>query len=270
MTNERPSSYSLPHTEVRTLRSLETGVNYVLYISLPAQYNQTTREYPVLFLLDADYSFAIAHNVVEHFTQRNNLAGIILAGIAYRGKSQDMEIYRKNRVRDYTPSHVDSGVYSDEISAYSGGGQAFLRFINNELIPYLAGHFRIADERGIVGHSLGGYFATYTLIHSPATFNRYIIVSPSLWYDDHMIFRTDYSELTSFTESEITVFFGVGSHENQPGRGWPMVDDMLRMADELRDLDHDNLEVHAEVFPDEIHNSIFPAAFTRGVRIVYD
>jgi len=269
VTNDSLPPYSLPNTEVRNFTSRETGVDYVLYISLPAGYRQTSRKYPVLMLLDADYAFAIAHNVVDHFARRNNLEELILVGIAYKGKSRDMATYRKNRVRDYTPSAVTSGVYNHEISSYSGGGKQFLRFISRELIPFLGENYRVTADRGIVGHSLGGFFAAWTLIHSPAVFNRYIIISPSLWYDDHLIFQSDFSQLTAVPDADIRVFFGVGSHENQPGRGWPMVDDMLRMSDTLKTLDIDDLAIHAVVFDDEIHNSVFPAAFTRGVRTVY-
>lgn len=261
--------YSLPNTEVRTFTSLETGEDYVLYIGLPPGYRQSTREYPVLYLLDADYSFAIAQNAVDHLTRRNNLDGLILVGIAYPGKSRDMYTYRRNRVRDYTPSAVTSGVYSDEISGYSGGGKQFLGFIRNELIPYLESNYRATEDRGIVGHSLGGLFAAWTLIHAPSTFNRYIIISPSLWYDDHLIFQSDFSKLTASAGGDIRVFFGVGSFENQPARGWPMVDDMTRMADTLQSLAIEGLTIRAVVFDDEIHNSIFPTAFTRRVRTIF-
>lgn len=267
---EEPAGYTLPNTEVRRIQSLENGINYGLYISVPAEYERTSKKYPVLFHLDADYSFAIAHNVVEHFTQRNNIDGLILVGIAYEGKSQDRFTYRKNRVRDYTPTHVETGFYTDEVVSFSGGGMSFIKFLRNELVPFMENNYRVSDDRGITGHSLGGYFATYMLVNHPELFNKYILVSPSLWYDDGMIFDTDFSTLTGYQDKTLRVFFAVGEHENQPWQGWPMVDDMQRMVGRLDSLGLRNLEVDSQVFENEIHNSIFPVAFSRGVRILYD
>ncbi|MCF7802811.1 MAG: hypothetical protein K9N46_07015 [Candidatus Marinimicrobia bacterium] len=261
--------FSLPNTEVRQIHSRATGISYVLYVSLPHNYEKTSRGYPVLFMLDADYSFAIAHNVVEHFVRRDNLEAMILVGIAYPGKSQDMRTYRINRVRDYSPSAIDSGVYSKDISVYSGGGEQFLQFIQQELIPFIGQEYRTSADRGIVGHSLGGLFATWTLLTSPTTFNRYIIISPSLWYDDGMIFEIDHTNLRKLKGSKMAVFFGVGSHENQPSRGWPMIDDMRKMVGLLRGYQIPGLDIESQIFSNETHNSVFPAGFTRGVREVY-
>lgn len=56
----------LPRTEQRTLQSSLNDVAYKLYVSLPTGYDKTAVRYPVIYLLDAEYSFAIAHNIVEH------------------------------------------------------------------------------------------------------------------------------------------------------------------------------------------------------------
>ena len=62
---------TLPATELHTLPSRHVeGVTYKLYVSLPRDYATRGRSYPVVYLLDADYSFAIAHNVVEHLSAR--------------------------------------------------------------------------------------------------------------------------------------------------------------------------------------------------------
>ena len=54
------AAVSLPRTEVRFLSS-GNGIEYKLYVSLPTSYARGEgKRYPVVVLLDADYSFGIA------------------------------------------------------------------------------------------------------------------------------------------------------------------------------------------------------------------
>jgi hypothetical protein len=76
---------TLPRTETRLLHADEVGVEYKLYVSLPRDYASGDRHYPVVYLLDADYSFAIARNIVEYLSDWGNLEPLILRGIAYGG-----------------------------------------------------------------------------------------------------------------------------------------------------------------------------------------
>ena len=51
------------------------------------------------------------------------------------------------------------------------------------MIPYLDRRYRTTPLRVIVGHSLGGLFATYALSHRPELFTGYILLEPSLWWN---------------------------------------------------------------------------------------
>jgi predicted alpha/beta superfamily hydrolase len=52
--------------------------------------------------------------------------------------------------------------------------------LRDEIIPLVERSYRITDDRGIMGHSLGGLFAAYALFEAPDLFRRYGILSPSL------------------------------------------------------------------------------------------
>ena len=43
-----------------------------------------------------------------------------------------------------------------ERSPTAGGADEFLRFLSDELIPWVEGQYRTASFRVLVGHSLGG------------------------------------------------------------------------------------------------------------------
>lgn len=56
-----------------------------------------------------------------------------------------------------------------------------LNFLKEELIPLLKDKFNIADQLTIVGHSFGGYFATYAFLKDNDIYNSCIAISPAYW-----------------------------------------------------------------------------------------
>lgn len=253
---------TLGSTEVRRLHSDEVGVDYTLYVSLPPGYFRSDARFPVVYLLDADYSFAIARNVVEHLSHRGGLPEAILVGIAYG----DPLGYRLHRTRDYTPSHVPTGGYGPAIQRVSGGGERFRRFLSEELVPWVDRTYRtIPGDRGLVGHSYGGLFGTYVLLTSPELFSRYVLVSPSLWYDDRSMLERERGFAKRHPALPARVALAAGARENRV-----MAADMRTLAAQLERHAYEGLAVDAHVFPDDHHDSIFPAALSRGLRFVFE
>ncbi|WP_268864748.1 alpha/beta hydrolase-fold protein, partial [Legionella pneumophila] len=111
------NTFSLHHTLTKEFPSKINGIKYNLYISLPKEYDSNKKDYPTIYLLDADYSFALAKQISEHLSDRNRINDSIIVGIAYANPNE----YKKNRTRDYTPSYVGSGGYGAEYQKYSGG-----------------------------------------------------------------------------------------------------------------------------------------------------
>lgn len=250
-------------TEERSLRSAQNGVEYRLYIALPHGYRDASQRFPVVYLLDADYSFLIARNIADHLSERKQLREMILVGIAYDhgGPGQEVDQYHLNRTRDYTPLFWPDDGYGPEFQKVSGGGPKFRAFIESELIPYIDANYRtIAGDRCIVGHSYGGLFAA-SLLSSDA-FSRYIIVSPSLWYARRWIFG---QRITRRTPAR--VYLSVGANERNGGHD--MVNDLMAFAKALRKNEH-GLAIRAHVLDDETHNSVFPRALSNGLRFVFE
>lgn len=255
---------SLPRTETRLLRSDAVGAGYKLYVSLPRDYAGGDGAYAVVYLLDADYSFAIARNIVEHLADRNNIRPLILVGIAYDGPDR----YRLNRTRDYTPTSVPTGGYGAEYQKVSGGAPAFRRFLERELIPFIDAEYRTTGERALVGHSYGGLFASWVMLTEPALFSRYIVASPSLWYDDHYMAGVEGDFARTHDDLPARAFFGVGSREVNDSID--MVSDLDAFTDRLRSRGFPSLKLTAVTFDDETHNSVFPALLGKGLRYVFE
>jgi tetratricopeptide (TPR) repeat protein len=65
----------------------------------------------------------------------------------------------------------------------------FLKFIKTELIPHIDSTYRTSPYRIFVGHSLGGITVIDALYTIPETFNAYVAIDPSLWWDDAVLLK---------------------------------------------------------------------------------
>lgn len=255
----------LPGTETRQLASTANGIDYELYVALPTGYAESSETHPTVYVLDADYSFAIARNILQHLADRDDIRPTIVVGIAYGGPAA----YRRHRTRDYTPTHVPTGGYGEQIHAGSGGAPQFVRFIERELIPFIDQEYRTDAERVLVGHSYGGLFAAWVALTRTELFDGYVIVSPSLWYDDGLLFDVERDRTRGTSQaSELRgrVYLAVGDREVNAHRD--MVSDLRRFVAALQAPDYSGLRLQWSVESDETHNSVFPGALSDGLRFV--
>ena len=126
------------------------------------------------------------------------------------------------------------------------------------------------------------------LLTEPASFRRYIIGSPSLWWNYGEIFDLEGEYARTHTDLPAQVYFGVGSEEDQAGRGRQLVNlsaeeqaygtsryidmvaDTQRMIDALRSRSYPSLTIDTDVFADEFHVTVAPLILSRGLRRLFD
>jgi uncharacterized protein len=145
--------------------------------------------------------------------------------------------------------------------------------VEREIIPFIQNRYAVdSNERILVGRSLGGLAAVHALLTRPDLFRRYVILSPSIWWDDWFSQRGDryvmrMEEKTREFEypDETRVYFAVGDTEEQFG----LVTDLHVLANALRNRRDDNLKVYLEVLGEELHEGIFPDGFMRGIVGIY-
>ena len=105
------------------------------------------------------------------------------------------------------------------------------------------------------------------MLHSPTAFSSYIIVSPSLWYDNHTMFTDEANRTKSLHDLPVSAFFVIGDAENKGD--YKMVDDMTRYVSLLQSHHYKNLKVYSAVLSPENHDTIFPAGLTQGLIALY-
>ena len=132
----------------------------------------------VIYLLDG----------VEHF---HTASGVIKSLIDYEQIPNAMlvAIDTTNRVRDYLPKV--EGEPKTEFQTFvknkwpeAGQTDNFLKFMSDELMPYINSNYSTNGYSTLIGHSNAGTLALYTLVNQPELFNNYIAISPNSWWSD--------------------------------------------------------------------------------------
>jgi hypothetical protein len=131
-------AYTVPYTSVIPMQSRINQVRYLLYVRMPIGYEHGSDRYPLVLTLDADYSFSICANHLEHLSQRRNQApNAILVSIAIDGVYPDLDRYHLERTRDYSPIFVAEAGPNTPFQHVSGGGPNFHRVIAEEVLPFI-------------------------------------------------------------------------------------------------------------------------------------
>lgn len=165
--------------ETIEFKSTILNENRTLNIYLPNSYaTDSLKKYPVIYLLDGskDEDFIHISGLVQFcsFSWINIIEESIVVGIS-----------NIDRKKDFTyPSTMD--IDKEEFPT-SGHSKPFIDFIKNEVQQVIANTYRVRDEKTIIGQSVGGLLATEILFKHPDMFDHYIIVSPSLWWDDEKL-----------------------------------------------------------------------------------
>ena len=149
-----------------------------------ADTSSTPQRYPVLYLLDGD----------AHFHSVSGLVQILGTGVNGTFVIPEMivvAIPNTDRTRDLTPTHTTVGFDGQPTPAFehSGGNPAFFSFLREELIPRIESRYRTMPYRVFVGHSFGGITTLNALYTIPETFDAYVAIDPSLWWDHEVLLR---------------------------------------------------------------------------------
>ena len=153
--------------------------NRELNIYLPSSYSvDSSKIYPVIYLLDGsrDEDFIHISGIVQFgsFSWINMIPESIVVGIG-----------NVDRKRDFT--YPSQNELDQKEFPTSGQSEKFISFLKNELQPFIDSTYRTADIKTIIGQSLGGLLVTEVLFEKPELFDNFIIVSPSLWWDDEKL-----------------------------------------------------------------------------------
>lgn len=263
--------YALADTTVHTLHAKQLGRDYQAFVSLPAGYTANGPALPVVFVTDADYAFPLVRAIFARIGGHSKSIGpFILVGLSYA--LGDTTEY--SRRRDYTPTNQADVVTSDMPGRTPRFGEAegYRRFLASDVLPLISANYRADMSRTVfVGHSYGALLGAHILMTSPSMFSKYVISSPSLWYDDRVMFAREKEYAISHRDMKADVFFSVGALEAKSnGSRYNADDDMVR---DLRNFDavlksrhYPGLHTQLRVFEGKDHLDVFPDMITAALK----
>ncbi|MBW8198475.1 alpha/beta hydrolase-fold protein [Flagellimonas abyssi] len=227
------------------------------WISLPDSYNNkesSYKRYPVLIVLDGNLHFKPIAGMVNY-----------MSSDVYRSwKIPEMivvAIQNVDRRRDYTPDKVITVRENN-----TGGGDSFLSFLEDELLPELDQKFRTAPYRILFGHSLGGLLAAHTYMKEETLFNAFIAVDPSFgtWDEETMDKKLD-----AVTEQSFERFIYIAT-ANWGKRNIRNRDRHVRLYEALNSKCEGKFPAKLEYFENETHGSVPPIAFYNGISSIFE
>ncbi|MDH5433836.1 MAG: alpha/beta hydrolase-fold protein [Gammaproteobacteria bacterium] len=254
-------SFEINSTEIFTINSAILGRKYDIYIKTPFDYaNQENinKSYPVLYLNDAPHTFKVAAGVT-HFKSMDK---VIVVAISFaHGENGQF-----SRVRDLTPEKDKSWTKYE-----TGGAPQYLKFIEEELFPFVETRYRTNTKQRILsGHSLGGSFGAWVLVTKPELFSSYILSSPSLWFKDELMFNIEEQYTKKRKELAANVYVATGSLETaENGMKTEMVKGHQKFVARLLSRNYAGLHLKDEIVEGTDHYSTFPVALAKGLRWIF-
>jgi predicted alpha/beta superfamily hydrolase len=249
------ATVSIPGSQLIPFKSSIVGQEYHLYINLPGDYQQSKKEYPVVYLLDAQWDFPLLTALYGEQYYDGYIPGVIIVGITWGGKNPNHD---QLRARDLTPTKQGQ-------NQQTGNAPKFISFIKNELVPFIDSKFRTKKgDRTLVGSSLGGLFTTYAFLTETALFNRYVLTSPALGWDNEVIYSyvKDYEEKRS--QIPVRIFIGIG--EMEAG----LLPGFHKWLDHLHEKKYKGVEVQSKILENIGHSGSKAEGYTRGLQFVFE
>jgi len=226
------------------------------WVSLPESYDgkgMSYKSYPVLIVLDGKSHFRSVSGIVNYMSS------------GYNGNRRIPEmivvaIQNVNRSRDFTPDKIITTRPNN-----FGGGDKFLSFLENELLPQLDQEYRTMPYRILYGHSLGGLLATHAYMKEKTLFNSFIAVDPSFGSWDS---ETMDKKIAAVTDESFNRFIYMAT-ANWGKRNFKNRNRHVRLYEALNSKCEGEFPAQLEYFENEDHGSVPTVAFYNGISAIF-
>lgn len=173
LTSFSQSNNEIPITQIISYDSELYGESRKLYLSLPMDYKDTEKNYPVLYVLFPESNYFRAKSAAWKVEGKNGIPEFIVVGIS-----------NKDSWNEIFPFKITT-------RPTSGGADKFLKSIRTEVIPFIESNYRADSLRILTGFSNSAMFACHLMVKEPDLFKSYILSSPMLsWGDNYVLNET--------------------------------------------------------------------------------
>ncbi|AEH02557.1 alpha/beta hydrolase-fold protein [Lacinutrix sp. 5H-3-7-4] len=234
-----------------------------IWIHIPEDFDNN-KLYPVIYVLDASQNFYVLTGMLKQLLPWQ-IPNSIVVGI----KNTD-------RTRDFTNTNVP--FQRGQESKTSGGASNFLKFIDKELKPFINNKYPTENNNTIIGHSTAGLFVLYTFLHHENSFDNYLAIDPSLWWDKENLVKETQKLLNRGNRKEKSLYIAVA---NSIGKAIDTVKvrkdktiptEQIRANLKFHDIlvkNNKDINFKWEYFDNEDHRSIVVPAQYNGLRSIF-
>lgn len=227
------------------------------------QAGDSIRNFPVLYLLDGDVFF---HSVVgfTRFFSSSKVSSLPPCIV--------VAVLNTDRTRDFTPTcsaaRRDGTIHSVD-KPQGGGVEQFYRFLTEELRPEVEKRVLGGSSNILVGHSYAGLFTLEMLLRHPGSFDTFMAIDPSLWWDQGVFLRQWEEKVSGkdFSGKQLYVAFAT---QRRPG----VKLNQFSLADSLKikivpDMEKRHLRVVYKKFPEEMHGTVALPGIFDGLKSLF-
>ena len=221
-------------------------------IYLPPDYGDPKRSFPVLYLLDGGEDGDFHH-----------ITGLVAVD-GYYGSYQEMIVVgidQPDRRHDLTSPSADPRDL--KLAPTSGGAAGFRRFLGEDLKPWVAQHYRTDGHSALIGESLAGLFVLESFLQAPQSFDDYISVSPSLWWNKQALSLEAESDLRKGGFTGKRLWFA------QEPEGDALQAPVDRLVAALKAVNPSGLSWTYDPRPSERHDTIYDPVAISALRAFY-
>jgi len=194
-------SDSIPAHDSLKIYSKHTKENRIINVWLPPNYSQSSDSFPVFYMPDGGIKEDFPHlaNTFAELIKNEKIPPYILVGIENTVRGRDLT--GASMVKKHEKYKIPMG----------NGAKNFRAFITNELMPVINARYRTTKKKGIIGESLAGLFVMETLMLQPGSFDLYVSIDPSLWWNKNYLGKNAGSLLDSLPKTGVKLWFAGSS-----------------------------------------------------------
>ena len=258
---DQPTESTIGDSDRYLLQSEKIGQTYVVDVAMPRR--PSAGKMPVVYVTDGGMAplVVVSSRMME---LGHELPPMIVVGIIHKVE-KPLDIIAL-RIRDLTPS-VDEAFVARQVGGWMelpegqspGGADAFLDFIEEQVKPMVRENYPAGDDETLVGDSAGGLFALYAMFNRTADYDRYLVGSPAISWDEGMLYDEEAAYAEANDDLDADLFLSAGALESEG-----MISNTAKMAERLRSRGYPNLRLTEHVFEGETHLSVVPATLSRG------
>jgi predicted alpha/beta superfamily hydrolase len=197
-----PAVKSIVIGEQRLVRSATLGDVREINVFLPPGYAQSTKRYPVLYLIDGALAQDFHHiaGLAQYGALSWSFEDLIVVGVETKDRRAELTWRSADpaEIRDYPTN---------------GNAAAFRKFLIDEVKPLIEANYRTNGEDALMGESLAGLFVAESFLKHPATADRYIAISPSLWWDFGSLSRQARKRLDDYPKGERKFYLAIADEK---------------------------------------------------------